>query len=372
MVKRVLFQVHLWTGLVLGIIFVLIGLSGSIAMFWPVFQAPPTVQVVTASIPALDEGLAAARSVVAAPQDADATIVLPDSPEKPVHIHFGAPLGSGRTLPLPDVATDPASGRVLATYTPQAPAWFRLIEGFHSHLSIPNGRMYEGWLGVAMALLGLSGLYLWWPKAGQWKYGFIIRRKAKGLRFHRELHGAVGIWTLAIYFVVTVTGIGICFQPANRAVITFLAGGGQMTARYSEHAPLVTPQPGAKRMGPDAALRVARSATTEPIAQILMPADAGQPIRATPGMPGNVPIYVDPYRPVAIQNPSPPPTNIDNAQRMMGRLHEAIGFGPIYTLLVFISGLTPLVFFITGLIMWLKKRRNRLAMNEPLPTVEAT
>ena len=57
-----------------------------------------------------------------------------------------------------------------------------------------DGRTFVGWLGVAMLVLGLTGLVLWWPKRGQWKYAFFVRRTATGLRFHRELHAATGIW----------------------------------------------------------------------------------------------------------------------------------------------------------------------------------
>ena len=367
MFRKFLFQLHLWSGLSLGVVFVLLGLSGSIAMFWPIFQAPPPVTVTSASIPALEKGLSAARTTVAAPNDADATITLPDDVDDPVRIHFGAPRGSGREIDLPDVVTDPASGRVLAIYRPRAPAWFRIIEGFHSHLSVSGGRIYEGWIGLLMALLGLSGLYLWWPKARQWKYGFIVRRKAKGLRFHRELHGAVGIWTLAIYMVVTVTGVGICFPLVSRSIITFAAGGGPVMPRYSEQTPTVLAF-GARRMGPDAAFALASTSAGERIVQVVMPGKPDQPIRATPGLLGNPTIYIDPYRSAVIRTSSPPPSKIDNIQRMMGRLHEAIGLGPVYMVLVFVSGLTPLIFFVTGLVMWIKKRKNRLAMNLPLPT----
>ena len=55
-----------------------------------------------------------------------------------------------------------------------------------------------GWLGVAMLALGVTGLVLWWPKRGQWKYAFLVRRTAKGLRFHRELHAATGIWIFVV------------------------------------------------------------------------------------------------------------------------------------------------------------------------------
>jgi uncharacterized iron-regulated membrane protein len=52
-VRKFLFQLHLWFGLILGIVFVLIGLSGSISLFEPLFSAPLTVQVTAASTLAL-------------------------------------------------------------------------------------------------------------------------------------------------------------------------------------------------------------------------------------------------------------------------------------------------------------------------------
>ncbi len=62
--------------------------------------------------------------------------------------------------------------------------WVRFFHDLHGHIFIPGGlgREIVGWLGVAMLVLGCSGLYLWWPKPGQWKQAFMVRRTAKGLR----------------------------------------------------------------------------------------------------------------------------------------------------------------------------------------------
>jgi uncharacterized iron-regulated membrane protein len=230
---------------------------------------------------------------------------------------------------------------------------------------MPGGRYWEGWLGVAMALVGLSGLYLWWPKRGQWRHAFLVRRNAKGLRFHRELHGAVGIWAFAIFMVVTVTGIGICFPAANRAVLAFVTGS-TPAPRQEEQAPIVAIPAGAARIGPDAMLAAARPAASEPIIELHLPTAPDQPLRAVAGLPGNTPIYIDPYTARIVANPQPAPSLVDRAQRVMGQLHGAYGFGRLYWWLVFLSGLTPLLFFITGLVMWWKKRQNKLAMTRPL------
>ena len=126
MIRKFLFQLHLWSGLILGIVFVLIGLSGSISMFQSVFLPSPTVQVTAASTPALDKGLAAAGAAVGASQGAYAIIDLPSGSHDPVRIYFGDE--------LPAVLTDPGTGRVLATYSVKEPGWFNAILDFHNGL----------------------------------------------------------------------------------------------------------------------------------------------------------------------------------------------------------------------------------------------
>ena len=366
--RKFLFQLHLWVGLILGVVFVLLGLSGSIGLLRPLLTPIPVVQAVAAKIPALDAGLAAARAAIAVPSGAVADIQLPQDPGDAVRFHFRAPYGSGVQMSVDDALTDPASGRLLATYRDRPPELLTLITGFHSRLLIPNGRRYNGLLGLGMVFLGLSGFYLWWPRRGHWRVAFSVRRKAKGLRFHRELHGAVGIWTLAMFLIVTVTGTAICFPMLNRGVIAFLTEGRSAVPRIEQEAPIVVPPKDARAIGPDAALAAARGpAGDRPVISIALPPDRSQAISVTAGMPGDLPIYVDPYRGSILAGNMPRPTRVDDIQRAVGRLHEAYGFGLIYQSLVFLSGFLPLIFFVTGIAMWWKKRQNRLAMNQPLP-----
>jgi uncharacterized iron-regulated membrane protein len=91
---------------------------------------------------------------------------------------------------------DPVSGEVLGSRRFVQPGLLTFAHQLHGNflMSRETGRPFVGWLGVAMCLLGISGLVLWWPKRGQWKYAFKVRSTATGLRFHRELHAATGIW----------------------------------------------------------------------------------------------------------------------------------------------------------------------------------
>src|ERR1700743_2539342 len=70
-IRKFLFQLHLWSGLILGIVFVLIGVSGSILMVGRSLYDAPIVHVTAVTTPALDKGLAAARAAVGAPRNLD-------------------------------------------------------------------------------------------------------------------------------------------------------------------------------------------------------------------------------------------------------------------------------------------------------------
>jgi hypothetical protein len=45
-------------------------------------------------------------------------------------------------------------------------------------------------------------------------------------------------------------------------------------------------------------------------------------------------------------------------------LHAGRGFGQVWKALVFLCGLLPLLFSVTGLVMWQLRRRRRVALAE--------
>jgi uncharacterized iron-regulated membrane protein len=73
------------------------------------------------------------------------------------------------------------------------------------------GLQFVGWMGVAMVLFGISGLVLWWPKKGQWRLAFGVKRGARGFRLNRDLHGAAGFWSLTVFLILSVSGVDLAF-----------------------------------------------------------------------------------------------------------------------------------------------------------------
>ncbi|MBU8872306.1 PepSY domain-containing protein [Reyranella sp. MMS21-HV4-11] len=266
------------------------------------------------------------------------------------------------------ILIDPVSLQVLETQQAMT-GWVRFFHDLHGHIFIPGGvgREIVGWLGVAMLVLGCSGLYLWWPKPGQWKAAFQVRRKAKGLRLNRELHGAVGIWSLAIFMLVNFTGVYLAFpQQISAAVNTVWPGRDMRAAMFQAR---VEPMRGTAPMDVDEAVELARARVPGTrFLNAFLSVRPDQALRVGLIRPGHeegapiVTVIVDPYRKSVVDVFDPQAMSTGEKIIAWQRaLHYGIGLGGVYKFLVFVSGVIIPIFAVTGFLMWWIKRRNRRA-----------
>jgi len=365
MVRRLLFQVHMWIGLVLGVLFVALGLSGSILVYDKAIDsltAPAPRASARGPMLPLDTLIAAGRAASAHP-DGAVFLVLPDEAGDPAAVRFPP---SGETI-----FVDPATARILDVRSTSLSPIVQFALDLHGSLFLGGaGRLSVGWLGIAMTLLGLTGLVLWWPRARQWRYAFVVRPAAQGLRLHRELHGAAGIWGFIVFIVVSFTGAGMVFSDAIRNAT------GSSPVAYSQGAgPAIASAPRAL-VGADAAVIAARKALPHyRVRSIMIP--PGRAISVAMSPETDAPIltlaFVDPDRGevVGVRDPGRL-SGTETFLAWLKPLHTGYGTGPVWQVLVFVSGFLPLIFVTTGVTMWLMKRRNRMAMSRPLPDSAAS
>jgi uncharacterized iron-regulated membrane protein len=361
-VRHFLFQVHMWIGLVLGLLLVLLGLSGSILVYDDKVAdllMPPPAATTPGTVLPLERIIALARR--AAPIEGQVQLVAPQASGEAVSVRIGRMSRMGRRAGerASEVFVDPVSGAVLGQRTALQPAILTFAHQLHGNFLMGReGRPFVGWLGVAMLALGLSGIVLWWPKGGQWKYAFIVRRTATGLRFHRELHAMVGIWALFVFLVVSFSGVVLAWPQAFGALSP------QMGGRAPRTTTKIEALPGAPRIGADAAAALALKAVPDSrLRSITLPAAPDQPITVAllAHEAINASVAIDPYRArvLSVRDPS---ASFLAWQRPV---HQGL-LGPVWEFLVFLSGFLPLLFVVTGLVMWVKKRRARIAMSTPL------
>ena len=80
---------------------------------------------------------------------------------------------------------------------------------------------------------------------------------------------------------------------------------------------------------------------------------------AAPGAPA-ITLDIDPSSGalLAVRDPAAMPA-AERLAAWMRPLHEGQGLGPVWRLLVFLSGLLPALFSVTGIAFWLLRRRSR-------------
>ena len=270
------------------------------------------------------------------------------------------------------VLIDPVSLQVLQAEQAMT-GWVRFFHDLHGHLFIAGGlgRELVGWLGVALLVLGCSGLYLWWPRSsqgpGQWKAAFIVRRKARGVRLNRELHGAAGIWSLVLFMLVNFTGVYLAFPQQISAAVNAVWPGRDMRAAMFQAR--VAPMRGAVPMDVDEAVALARARVPDTrFLNAFLSIRPDQAMRIGLIRAGHaegapiVTVIIDPFRRSVVDVFDPRTMNTGESIVAWQRaLHYGEGLGGVYKFLVFVTGVIIPLFAVTGFLMWWLKRRNRRA-----------
>jgi uncharacterized iron-regulated membrane protein len=375
-VRRTLFTVHMWVGLILGILLAALGLSGSLLVYddriADLLAPAPHAETAGQPLPLSMIQDIARRAADAKGAHGQMQIVLPDAPGRAISVRMGglSPMGNMRGMNREggarrrpggegargnqlQIFIDPVSGAVLGSRKALLPPILTFAHQLHGNfLAGRDGRAWiVGPLGVAMCLLGLTGLVLWWPKRGQWKYAFFVRSTATGLRFHRELHAATGIWIFLVFMIVSFSGVVIAWPQTM----------GMNPPGFNPRIqPMVEPQDGAI-LGATEAVAIAQKALPgAELRSVTIPARPGQAIAVQflAHQAINAQVYLNPYTGAVLQVRDPS----ENWAAWQRPVHQGSGFGAVWKFLVFLSGLVPLLFVVTGVIMWAKKRKRRVPM----------
>ena len=210
------FQVHKWLGLLLAILVVPIAVSGA-ALVWHdaldrlVNPARYALSAVPDGEPATLEfsRYAAAAATVLAPGERISSIRLAEH-AGPVVVTAARPTGpvAGARPVRTLVWLDPATAAVL-DHSDSASGLVRTLHVLHGSLLVPGvGRQIVGWIGVALLVSSVSGLWLWWPVTGRWLRGLRWRRHR---HFDANLHHLIGFWVMVPLAVLSLTGVWISF-----------------------------------------------------------------------------------------------------------------------------------------------------------------
>ena len=229
-IRRALFQVHLWSGITVGIIATLVGISGSAIVYKDSLDRILTPELFQTSVGntrlTADQILAAAhaahpRSLISYV----AVLAKPGAHRQEPWIFYLAPSAGHKATYLTLAYFDPTSGRQLGTIGEASGVMNWLAELHFRLLGGPTGTIVNGIGAALLFLLCLTGIVIWWPGRNRLHSGFKIQWKARWLRLNWDIHNVFGFWSSIPLAIEAFTGAYYCFFVPMAAALVFLFGG---------------------------------------------------------------------------------------------------------------------------------------------------
>lgn len=350
LLRRVLFQVHLWTGIGAGLYVFVICLTGAALVFRIDMQRTLHAELFTPAEGApADPATVLERVRDAFPADRVSFVEAP-SRVRPVYLAY---LMRGDDFPA--VLVDPVSARVLGE-VPQHSA-VRTLQDLHFDLLAGRtGRVVNGVGAALLLVLCVTGLIVWWPGVPNWRRGFTIDRRRNWKRVTWDLHGATGIWAVAFIAMWAVTGLYFAFPSQFRATVHWLSPLSATAPPQSASAPAG----GARLTWRDLVARAQHQRPGEHVARMVPPADDRaafvvmfSTVNPLPhGRAELTPVYLDQYTGAVLPPPAASRSAGDAIMEWAGWLHVGGFGGPATRAAWFVLGLAPPLLFVTGVTMW--------------------
>ncbi|WP_175651046.1 PepSY domain-containing protein [Pseudomonas sp. Marseille-P9899] len=206
MLKKTLFQLHWFFGITAGLVLALMGITGATYSFQDEILRAINPQVLKVKI--REEGVLApaelVRRVEATEGKKVAMLWVETHSDAAARVFFTPPPGERRgQLRYVDPYTGEFQGDVVGQ------DFFNLMLNLHRFLAIGDtGRQITGACTLMLVFFCLSGLYLRWPRqALNWRAWLTLDWAKKGRAFNWDLHAVAGTWCLLFYLLFALTGL---------------------------------------------------------------------------------------------------------------------------------------------------------------------
>jgi uncharacterized iron-regulated membrane protein len=361
------FQLHRYLGLGVGLILVIVGLTGSLLVFVPELDAQIIQQRFGYVMPQAQ--LIAPDKLVETVKTAYAN--YPDWKVGQVQMRSHQAFHTIR-LNRPDetqweVFVNPYTGKVMGDRQRETAFFSRILDLHYALLSGAIGTIIVGITALLLFILSITGIVLW-PGWRRLISGFKIKWNAHPKRLNYDLHKVAGIITAAFLAVIAFTGFCWNFYDQSYPVI---------------YAATLTPKP------PEVKSTVVKGKSPLSLSEALRQAELALPGAATtfitlPTKPDEVfefykkvpqdseafssYVKVDQYSGKVLDIQDSRMAKLgDRILNSFTPLHYGT-FGGIPTRILYIFvGLAPMVLLVTGFVMWRYRRRRTKVVFGAIP-----
>lgn len=367
--RRLWLKLHLWVGLGLGGVFVLLGLTGSVLVFYLEVDElinPPIRVEAPAPLPSPDAVLAQLHRLHPE-RSGPWRIEMPLAPDRPVLArYYNPPETAGRGFAPLMLSLDPRTlaetshrywGEYLTTW---------LYDLHYTLLLGQTGKDIVGYAGLLMLASLLSGLVLWWPSRARMAAALRPVLRTGVVRKVYDLHVLSGVYGLVVLVALAFTGTVLALPDMARSMVERLS---PLTPAFRGPAGLLAE--GVSGVSLADAVTIGR--TRFPGAElrwIETAGQAGQPVSVRfhqPGEPGRRfarnQVWIDPGTGAVLAvRDTRLNSGGDSFMDWMHPLHNGEAFGLAGRMLACLGGLLPGVLLVTGWLRWRHKRGARRRM----------
>ncbi|RMP08917.1 hypothetical protein ALQ29_05347 [Pseudomonas marginalis pv. marginalis] len=362
--KKTLFQLHWFFGITAGLVLALMGVSGAAVSFQDeILQAlNPSVLTVEKRDAGVLPPAELVRKLEATEGQTVAMLFVESESGKAARVFFTPPPGERRgQLRYFDPYTGDYMGDVVGQDV------FGFLLQFHRFLVLGDtGRNITGACTLILVFFCLSGLYLRWPRqAANWRAWLTLDWRKKGRAFNWDLHSVFGTWCLLAYLFSALTGLYWSYDWYSQGLTQLLSDAPQHE-RVRKRGP--APE-GAAPVANYAAMWSSIYSNAGPglsAYNIRMPAVAGQPatvfylLKDSPHDRALNQINLDPAT-------GEVKSHDRYASKSLGSrlltsvyaLHTGSYFGLAGRIVLTVSSLLMPLFFITGWLLYLDRRRKK-------------
>ena len=357
-------RIHLWLGLSLGTIFVLLAATGSALIFY-----------IEIDYALHREGQS--QTEIAAPGWDSAVWDRALATGRAHWPHTGGTwsfevTGEGGTIPAryypPSTHSHHHAEREMVWFSPDGTRIVRVepwggylmswLYELHANLLAGEaGRQVAGWSGFAALVMLVTGVITWWPR-GSWRKAVAFKPHAVPMRRLRDLHKLSGLWSAVLLFVLAATGAFLALPDIKTKLFDAVFHG------PSSHPAPLSADPIGKQVSIQQALAAARNVLpASRVAFIDVPEEGREAFRMRVQVPNDPHfrfpssnIYVDQHsgRVLAVQDVRQGGSGA-TISSWIRSLHDGTVGGTSTRILFVVLGLMPALLFVTGFLRWRRR-----------------
>lgn len=363
--KKTLFQLHWFFGISAGLVLALMGITGATVSFQDEILRTlnPSVLQVEKQVAGVLPPAELVEKIEGASGKKVSMLWVETDSGNAARVSFTPPPGERRGQMR---YFDPYTAEFMGDATGQD--FFGLMLQLHRFLAMgDSGRQITGACTLILLFFCLSGLYLRWPRQWKsWRAWLTLDWKKKGRSFNWDLHSVAGTWCLVFYLLAALTGLSWSYEWYNKGLTRLLSDSPQNERVRSGRGPAPSgPAPTADYAAMWSSIYSAAGPALSAY-NIRMPPVAGQPatvfylLNSSPHDRALNQITLDPATGIVARHDRYSDKSL-KAQLLTSiyALHVGSYFGIIGRIILTISALTMPLFFVTGWLLYLDRRRKK-------------